>query len=118
MTQDNYKTILQRYHYAEANSSLSSAITLTDTIPEGGVEGTYIKYKQNVKSEDIILAIKPIYEQAYYESLYNDLTKVYHLTFDVYVENQDSDWTKTSLQKKVWNGDKSFSSSGSVKIGE
>ena len=46
------------------------------------------------------------------------MTKVYHLAFDVYVENQDSDWTKTSLQKKVWNGDKSFSSSGSVKIGE
>lgn len=119
LTADNYKTVLQRYHYADANSSLSSAISLTETIPEGGVAGTYVKYAQNAKSEDFILAIKPAYNQAYYQSLIdNDPLNTYTLQFDVYVENQDPTWTKTTLQKKCWNGTGSFSSSGSVKIGE
>lgn len=119
LTAGNYKTVLQRYHYADANSSLSSAISLTDTIPQGGVAGTYVKYTQNLKSEDFILAIKPAYSKAYYQSLYTENPlKNYALEFDVYVENQNPAWTKKTLQKKCWNGAGSFSSSGSVTIGE
>ncbi|MBO5480633.1 MAG: hypothetical protein J6A63_05565 [Clostridia bacterium] len=118
LTAANYKTVLQRYHYSTANSSLSSAISLTESIPQGGVEGTYVKYAQNVKSEDIVLAIKPAYNQAHYQSLIDNVLKSYYVAFDVYLENQDPTWTKTSLQTKVWNGSGSFSSSGSVKVGQ
>ena len=77
---------------------------ITNTIPDGGVAGNYLYYKQTSKRATVELNFTCQYEKAYYELLAN-CGEDYKVTFDVYVVNLGTNTTK--VKERHWlAGDK------------
>lgn len=121
LTESNFKSIYQATVWGEAMGEDSGYFSVTTEIPEGGVEGTYLYFNgaKYQETNEIQVHMEPAYSKGYYQSILNTGLP-FVVKYDVYVENTNADYTKTSTGLKGWNGTASFNSNvnDSVTIGQ
>ena len=71
------------YQYTSTTTNINQ-LSITTSIPEGGVPGSYIKYSQSQGIDQVQFRLKPTYSKSYYELLLKDTSKKFKVYFDVY----------------------------------
>ncbi|MBQ4053300.1 MAG: hypothetical protein IJD33_03070 [Clostridia bacterium] len=109
LTESNFKSIYKSTVWGTAMGEDSGYYSITTEIPEGGVEGTYLYFNGSKyqATDDIQVHMEPAYSKGYYQSILNTGLP-FVVKYDVYVENVDSSYSKTSTGLKGWNGTSSF----------